>query len=119
MSFTAGADVAPVNLNSYFNDPNATTDFAMFDTSLGTIPVLLTPSTTPKTVTNFLNYVNKGSYTNTVVHRSVPGFIWQAGGYQLSSSSQLATIPADAAVPNEFGASNVRGTIAMAKLGSD
>lgn len=120
VSFTAGSDVAPVNLDSYFKDPNATTnDFAMFDTSLGTIPVLLTPSTTPKTVTNFLNYVNKGAYTNSVVHRSVPGFVWQAGGYQLSSGSQLTTTPADAPVQNEFGASNVRGTIAMAKLGSD
>ena len=84
MSIAAGAVVAPVNLDYYFKDPNASTDFAIFNTTLGTIPVLLTPKTTPITVANFLNYVNKGDYTNTIVHRSVPGFIWQAGGFQLS-----------------------------------
>jgi cyclophilin family peptidyl-prolyl cis-trans isomerase len=119
VNFAAGVEVAPVNLDSYFKDPEATADFAIFDTSLGTIPVLLTPATTPKTVANFLNYADKGAYTNTIVHRSVPGFIWQAGGYQLSSQSSLTTIAADAPVQNEFGASNTRGTIAMAKLGND
>jgi cyclophilin family peptidyl-prolyl cis-trans isomerase len=119
VNFAAGVDVAPVNLDSYFKDPAATSDFAIFDTSLGTIPVLLTPATTPKTVANFLNYANKGDYTNTIVHRSVPGFIWQAGGYQLSSQPSITTITADAPVQNEFGASNTRGTIAMAKLGND
>jgi len=119
VNVAGGADVASVNLDSYFKDPNATSDFAIFDTSLGTIPVLLTPSTTPKTVANFLNYVNEGAYTNTIVHRSVPGFIWQAGGYQLSSSNSVTPITANPAVQNEFGASNTRGTIAMAKLGND
>ena len=116
-----GAGVVPpaVNLDSYFQDADKSTNFAVFDTSLGTIPVLLTPQTTPLTVANFDSYVNKGAYTNTVVHRSVPGFIWQAGGFQLTSKPNIAAIPSDPAVKNEFGASNVRGTIAMAKLGSD
>src|SRR4051812_2776178 len=60
VSVAAGAAVAPVNLDSYFKDPNPSTDFAIFNTTLGTIPVLLTPKTTPITVANFLNYVNKG-----------------------------------------------------------
>ena len=98
---------------------NPSPNFAVFDTTLGTIPVLLTPATTPKTVANFQNYVNKGAYTNSVVHRSVPGFIWQAGGFQLSSKPSITTTPTDAPVQNEFGASNVRGTIAMAKQGGD
>ncbi|MDR3621666.1 MAG: peptidylprolyl isomerase [Paludisphaera borealis] len=119
MNVATGAAAAPVNLGSYFNDPSATPNFAIFDTTLGTIPVLLTPGTTPKTVANFQNYVNKGAYTNSVVHRSVPGFIWQAGGFQLSSKPDIAATPTDAPVQNEYGASNVRGTIAMAKLGSD
>src|SRR3954452_4149192 len=49
LDLTTGAAVAPVNLDSYFKDPNATPDFAVFDTTLGTIPVLLSPATTPKT----------------------------------------------------------------------
>ncbi len=118
MSIVAGAAAIPVDLGSHFNDPDATPNFAIFDTTLGTIPVLLTPSTTPKTVANFKNYVNKGAYTNSIVHRSVPGFVWQAGGFQLNSKSEVASVPTDAPVQNEFGASNVRGTIAMAKLGS-
>ena len=116
---SAGTTVAPVNLDNYFKDPQATPNIAVFNTTLGTIPVVLTPQTTPITVNNFLSYVNKGDYNNTIVHRSVPGFIWQAGGFQLSASSNIAAIPADAPIKNEFGASNVRGTIAMAKLGSD
>ena len=119
VNLTTGAAVAPVNLDSYFKDANASSDFAIFNTTLGTIPVLLTPQTTPATVANFEGYVNKGAYTNTIVHRSVPGFIWQSGGFQLSPTGTVAPVPASSPVVNEFGASNTRGTIAMAKLGSD
>ncbi|MDG3002248.1 peptidylprolyl isomerase [Paludisphaera mucosa] len=119
VTVAAGAAAVPVDLGSHFNDPTATDNFAIFDTSLGTIPVLMTPSTTPKTVANFESYINKGAYSNSIVHRSVPGFVWQAGGFQLTTKPDVATTATDAPVQNEFGASNVRGTIAMAKLGSD
>lgn len=89
-----------------------------FHTSLGDIDVNLTPDVTPKTVANFLNYMNRGSYNNSIVHRSVPGFIIQGGGYQLQNHVPVA-IPQDPAVPNEYKASNTRGTISMAKLGTD
>jgi cyclophilin family peptidyl-prolyl cis-trans isomerase len=115
----AGAAAATVDLGAHFHDPDAKGDFAVFDTTLGTIPVQLTPATTPKTVANFLNYVNKGAYANSIVHRSVPGFVWQAGGFRLNSSPGIEATPTDAPVRNEFGASNVRGTVAMAKLGGD
>ena len=119
LSAAVGSAAATIDLGNHFDDPTGTSDFAVFDTSLGTIPVLMTPSTTPKTVANFKNYINKGAYTNSIVHRSVPGFVWQAGGFQISSTSSIAATATDAPVENEFGASNVRGTIAMAKLGSD
>lgn len=120
VSAAVGSPAATIDLGSHFNDPDAkTSDFAIFNTTLGTIPVLLTPSTTPKTVANFLSYVNKGAYSDSIVHRSVPGFIWQAGGFHLTSTPNIAQTAADAPVVNEFGASNVRGTIAMAKLGND
>lgn len=48
----------------------------------------------------------------------MPGFIIQAGGFAYSNQ-QFSYVPADPAVPNEFNLSNVRGTVAMAKLGSD
>ncbi|WP_240907350.1 peptidylprolyl isomerase [Paludisphaera rhizosphaerae] len=119
VSATAGAAAATVDLTTHFDDSSGASNFALFNTSLGTIPVLLTPSTTPQTVANFESYVNKGAYANSIVHRSVPGFVWQAGGYQLSSTNSITTTATDSPVQNEFSASNVRGTIAMAKMGGD
>lgn len=116
----AAGTPASVDLNSFFLDPTASQDIAFFNTTLGQIPVALTPLTTPFTVANFLNYVNSGAYNNSIFHRSVPGFIIQGGGYTYTSAATgLVTIPANPPVINEFGASNVRGTIAMAKLGSN
>lgn len=89
-----------------------------FHTTQGDIDVTLTRSVTPLTVANFLNYVNKGAYTNSIFHRSVPGFIIQGGGFQLQNHAPVAT-PQDPAVRNEYKISNTRGTIAMAKLGTD
>ena len=115
-----GSTATTVDLDTHFKDADAVADsYAMVNTSLGTVPVLLTAKTTPVTVANFLNYATKGSYNDTIVHRSVPGFIWQTGGFQLGSSGSATTIATDPAIKNEFAASNVRGTIAMAKLGSD
>ena len=70
-------------------------------------------------MTNFLGYVNNGSYTNSVFHRSVPGFIVQGGGFRYDGvPGDTANIPARPAILNEPILSNVTGTIAMAKLGS-
>jgi uncharacterized protein (TIGR03437 family) len=89
-----------------------------FDTSFGYIDVDLLPNSAPLTVANFLNYVNRGDYNNSFIHRSVPGFIIQGGGYKWSNKTVMS-VPEDGPVANEFKLSNVRGTIAMAKLGSD
>jgi uncharacterized protein (TIGR03437 family) len=70
------------------------------------------------TVANFLSYLNAGAYTNTIIHRSVPGFVIQGGGFQLQNGS-VVTTPTNAPVVNEFNVSNTTGTIAMAKLASD
>jgi cyclophilin family peptidyl-prolyl cis-trans isomerase len=77
--------------------------------------------TTPATVANFLSYVDSGRYANTIVHRSVPGFVVQAGGFTVATtgSSLVEPISQFAAVVNEPGNTNVRGTLAMAKLGGD
>ncbi|MDQ6704466.1 MAG: peptidylprolyl isomerase [Acidobacteriota bacterium] len=89
-----------------------------FHTNLGDIDVNLLPDVAPLTVANFLKYVNRGSFNNSIIHRSVPGFIIQGGGYQLQNHAPVP-IPQDAPVRNEYKISNTRGTIAMAKLGSD
>lgn len=98
---------------------NAATTVTMH-TSLGDIGIQLFDDTAPQTVANFLSYVNSGAYNNSFIHRSVPGFVIQGGGYTWNTvNNTYSTIPTHAPVVNEFGASNLRGTIAMAKLGND
>lgn len=92
------------------------------NTTFGSLLFELFEDETPGTVENFLNYVNDGDYVNTFFHRSVPGFVIQGGGFETTSNtftdvSQFSAIPTDGQIQNEPGISNVRGTIAMAKLG--
>jgi peptidyl-prolyl cis-trans isomerase A (cyclophilin A) len=76
--------------------------------------------TTPATVANFLSYVDGGHYQDTFIHRSVPGFVVQGGGFNATGSPiSINNVTQFASVVNEPGNTNVRGTIAMAKLGSD
>ncbi len=89
-----------------------------FRTNLGDIDVQLLPGSAPQTVQNFLRYVNRKAYDNTIFHRSVRNFIIQGGGFQ-ASLPNLPAVPSDPPVINEFRESNVRGTLAMAKLGDD
>jgi len=85
-------------------------------TTLGDIDIQLLQNVAPRTVANFLNYVNKKAYDNSFFHRSVAGFVVQGGGFRWQGGVQQ--IPEDPPVRNEFGTSNTRGTVAMAKLGS-
>lgn len=74
------------------------------------------------TVDNFLKYVRTtegyGNYANTIIHRSVPGFVIQGGGYVYDGTNlppdEITTGPR---ITNQPIYSNVRGTITMAKLG--
>jgi cyclophilin family peptidyl-prolyl cis-trans isomerase len=84
--------------------------------------------TTPATAANFLAYVDGGSYHNTFIHRSVPGFVVQGGGFTVTDGQPgiaIGNVTQRDPVVNEpkptgtSAANNVRGTIAMAKLGSD
>lgn len=86
-----------------------------FETSLGTFDVNLYDNATPVTVGNFLDYVDNLAYTNSIIHRSPPGFVVQGGGFNYNIALPLNAIPANPAIANEPVFSNVRGTIAMAK----
>jgi peptidyl-prolyl cis-trans isomerase A (cyclophilin A) len=90
-----------------------------FQTVMGDFEVNLYDKATPKTVANFLAYVQANAYQNTVIHRSVSDFIVQGGGFTYPNKLPLVAIPQNAAVMNEPVYSNRRGTIAMAKLGTD
>jgi len=87
------------------------------NTSQGVIEINLFDQQTPKTVANFLSYVQDDSYNETVIHRSVSNFVIQGGGFTFSDS--LDAITTKPTVENEPVFSNVKGTIAMAKLSGD
>ncbi len=83
-------------------------------TSLGSITVQLDPEHAPKTVANFLSYVDKKAYDGTIFHRVIPGFMIQGGGFK----PDMTEISYDAPVANEApnsGLKNLRGTISMAR----
>jgi len=94
----------------------ASATIVRFTTPIGNFDVNLYDKKTPATVANFLAYVKGGSYNNVVMHRSVSGFVVQGGGYTFTGALPFSTITEKAAVTNEPVYSNIRGTIAMAKL---
>lgn len=98
-------------------------------TPAGNIDIELYDDQAPKTVVNFLHYAGRGDYNNSLIHRSVNGFIVQGGGHSYfpnlfsnpPGQPSFFKIPADPPIQNEFSLSrsNVRGTIAMAKVGGN
>jgi len=89
-----------------------------FSSNVGEIDMELFDTDKPLTVANFLAYVNAGRYNQSFIHRSVPGFVIQGGGFGLNGNT-VVPVPTYAAVTNEPGISNLRGTVAMAKLGNN
>ena len=79
----------------------------------GVITLELDAAKAPKTVANFLSYVNKGHYNNTLFHRVIPGFMIQGGGMEPGMKQK----PTDAQIENEAnnGLKNDPYTVAMAR----
>ncbi len=82
-------------------------------TNFGTFVIQLDPARAPKSVENFLAYVDAKHYDGTIFHRVIPTFMVQGGGYDQSYEKR----PVRAAVQNEAdnGLKNTRGTVAMAR----
>lgn len=83
-----------------------------FRTSLGDFVMEMESQRSPNTVANFLQYVDENFYDNTIVHRVVPGFVIQGGGFTSGMVQKTPRAPIDGEAPN--GLSNVRATVAMA-----
>ena len=114
-----------------FADPDDS-NAVRLTTVLGPIDIALFGQQKPITVSNFLNYVNQGRFfkidptngqlASSFIHRSVPGFVIQGGGWlgtvnpSTPANAQPTQVAAFPAIQNEPGISNKRGTIAMAKL---
>lgn len=86
----------------------------LFNTEIGDILVELFPEQAPKTVENFLAYVDDGHYDGTIFHRVVRNFVIQGGGYDLTLKEKPTREP----VLNEAGngLKNEKGTLSMARL---
>jgi cyclophilin family peptidyl-prolyl cis-trans isomerase len=85
-------------------------------TSLGDIRLELFKDKAPRTVENFLAYVDEGFYDGTIFHRVVPNFTVQGGGFEPGLREKKPTRPP---VPSESdnGLTNAAGTVAMARAG--
>jgi cyclophilin family peptidyl-prolyl cis-trans isomerase len=90
-----------------------------FDTSAGTIKAELYPDAAPKTVENFLKYVQAGHYNGTQFHRVIKGFMIQGGGYdaEFRERPTRPPIPIESEQSVKAGLSNTPGTLAMARTG--
>lgn len=79
----------------------------------GVITLELDADKAPKSVANFLSYVNKGHYDGTVFHRVIPGFMVQGGGFAVGMKQK----PTDGEIENEAtnGLKNDNYTVAMAR----
>ncbi len=86
-------------------------------TSYGPVVVELEPELAPKTVANFLQYVQDGHYKGTIFHRVIEGFMIQGGGMLENLEEKPNGAPVLNEAPQSFngGLKNTRGTIAMAR----
>ena len=96
--------------------PDSSQPRVKFTTNQGDFVVELDPAKAPKTVENFLQYVNDKHYDGTVFHRVIDGFMVQGGGF----TADMQQKPTRAPIPLEAknGLKNDRYTIAMARTGN-
>ena len=121
-----------VTLSEHFAFPAAPDDatFAKITTQFGDIYVEFLTADAPLSVANFKSYLATANtapadliktYDGVFIHRSVPGFVLQTGGYKLQAATPPATglsllnVTKKNAILNEFKVANTRGTLAFAK----
>ncbi|NOQ70124.1 MAG: peptidyl-prolyl cis-trans isomerase [Gammaproteobacteria bacterium] len=92
---------------------NAANPKVKMETSKGTIIIELYPDKAPKSVANFLDYVNSGAYDGTIFHRVIKNFMNQGGGFTADYKKLETKEP----IPNEAfnGLKNLKYTLAMAR----
>lgn len=89
------------------------TTTVVVETSKGNFTIALEDEKAPKTVANFLRYVDEKHYEGTLFHRVIPAFMAQGGGYD----AKLEKKPVHDPIENEAdnGLKNTRGAVAMAR----
>ena len=85
----------------------------VFETNMGSFTLELFPRKAPKTVANFLTYVDKGHYDNTIFHRVIKDFVIQGGGFEQGMKHRKTHAPVKNESDNKL--KNKRGTISLAR----
>lgn len=83
------------------------------ETSMGDVVLELNAEKAPKTVANFLAYVESGFYDGTIFHRVINNFMVQGGGMEADFSQKETNAPIENEADN--GLPNANGTVAMAR----
>jgi cyclophilin family peptidyl-prolyl cis-trans isomerase len=96
--------------------PTEPNPVVVVQTGLGDITIELFRDRAPRSVENFLDYVNDGFYADTIFHRVVRGIIIQGGGLTADLRGKPTKPPIDNEATN--GLRNTRGTVAMARTGA-
>ena len=115
---------ATIDLSRHFDDDAVLGTIVEFNSSMGTFLAEMFEDDAPIAVNNFLRYITNGRYVDTFIHRSADlangdDFVIQGGGFIETTPppfaiTQVQTFPA---IQNQFKNSNLRGTLAMARLG--
>jgi cyclophilin family peptidyl-prolyl cis-trans isomerase len=117
-----GGAAMELDLTDFMNDPDVDSPAVRLNVTINggsrQINFALFRDAAPRTANNFIAYINAGRFDDNIIHRSVPGFIIQGGGFRFNGNL-IEDVPNFPAVQNEPGISNTRGTVAMAKLGGD
>ena len=96
---------------------NPNTPKVRISTSMGEIEAELYADKAPKTVANFLQYVNDKHYEGTIFHRVIAGFMVQGGGFdaQFKEKKTRAPVPHEGRQSLAAGLKNTTGTLVMAR----
>jgi peptidyl-prolyl cis-trans isomerase A (cyclophilin A)/peptidyl-prolyl cis-trans isomerase B (cyclophilin B) len=92
---------------------NATDIKIEMRTNMGNIVLELYPDKAPRTVENFLQYIEDGFYRNTIFHRVIPNFMIQGGGFDTALNQKPTRSPIQNEAANDL--KNEVGTLAMAR----
>jgi cyclophilin family peptidyl-prolyl cis-trans isomerase len=113
IAFLLAAVVLGCKNTAHKPDKTNNTVNVIFETNLGNITIECYADKAPVSVENFLSYINKGFYTNTLFHRVIKDFMIQAGGFDVNMNKK----DTDSPIVNEAanGLKNKRGTIAYAR----
>lgn len=100
-------------LSGALAEDEATAPKVRMVTTMGDIVIALRPDAAPRTVENFLTYVEDDFYDGTVFHRIIDGFVIQGGGFTADYERKPTRPPVLNEADNEL--KNKRGTLSMAR----